>query len=317
MAQVTRQFGEMDPECAAKQKFAAWRAAEVRSALKEGRAPTPLPQKMDELPLDDRYNLAAELNCKRPLGLGPGLGVLWVSMLRSRVADCGSNGFNPSRRACAGRGVQTAASFFFCRELSRASNRATLHDRFCCLGDRERPHHFGCERVSGVCIPSSSFDSLSSSVVQRAPSAHKHTGGLHAHVPLPLRSTLRTAGGWGEGGAVPRAHTRLTRGVVSGGGGGGGGVHSALEAELAMLERDLHSQVGSSAAQPDTTPMPPPPAAPAFVAPPVRSPLSQHPRGVPKNQGNCLAERNAQDATHDQRGRRDGRQRGHAACRRS
>ena len=50
MAQVTRQFGEMDPECAAKQKFAAWRAAEVRSALKEGRAPTPLPQKMDELP---------------------------------------------------------------------------------------------------------------------------------------------------------------------------------------------------------------------------------------------------------------------------
>jgi vacuolar protein sorting-associated protein VTA1 len=56
LTQVTRQFGEMDPECAAKQKFAAWRAAEVRSALKQGRAPTPLAQKVDEFPLDDKYD---------------------------------------------------------------------------------------------------------------------------------------------------------------------------------------------------------------------------------------------------------------------
>jgi hypothetical protein len=57
--------------------------------------------------------------------------------------------------------------------------------------------------------------------------------------------------------------------------GGADGVRSALEAELAMLERDLHSQAGSSAAQPD---LPLPPAAPAIVAPPVRSPLNT--RGV-------------------------------------
>lgn len=50
--EVTRQFGEMDSECAAKQKFAAWRAAEVRAACKEGRAPAPL-QPVVDTALDD------------------------------------------------------------------------------------------------------------------------------------------------------------------------------------------------------------------------------------------------------------------------
>lgn len=102
LAQVTRQFGEMDPECAAKQKFAAWRAAEVRSALKEGRPPTPLPPKVEELPLDDRYDL------------------------RRAVLERGAF----ARRFGIGAAFRFAVTCY--------ANRATLNDCFCCLGDRER-----------------------------------------------------------------------------------------------------------------------------------------------------------------------------------
>ena len=35
--EVLRQFGDLAPEHAAKQKYAAWRAAEIRAAVKEGR----------------------------------------------------------------------------------------------------------------------------------------------------------------------------------------------------------------------------------------------------------------------------------------
>ena len=41
--EVLRQFGELAPETAAKQKYAAWRAAEIRAAVKEGRAPVAAP----------------------------------------------------------------------------------------------------------------------------------------------------------------------------------------------------------------------------------------------------------------------------------
>ena len=41
--EVLRQFGELPPDLAAKQKYAAWRAADIRGALKEGRAPGPPP----------------------------------------------------------------------------------------------------------------------------------------------------------------------------------------------------------------------------------------------------------------------------------
>ena len=41
--EVLRQFGDLAPEHAAKQKYAAWRAAEIRAAVKEGRPPAAAP----------------------------------------------------------------------------------------------------------------------------------------------------------------------------------------------------------------------------------------------------------------------------------
>ena len=46
--EVLRQWGELAPELAAKQKYAAWRAAEIRSAVKEGRLPAPAPSSQTE-----------------------------------------------------------------------------------------------------------------------------------------------------------------------------------------------------------------------------------------------------------------------------
>ena len=41
--EVLRQFGDLAPEHAARQKYAAWRAAEIRAAVKEGRPPAAAP----------------------------------------------------------------------------------------------------------------------------------------------------------------------------------------------------------------------------------------------------------------------------------
>lgn len=39
--QILRQFGELAPELADMQKYAAWKAADISIALREGRTPTP------------------------------------------------------------------------------------------------------------------------------------------------------------------------------------------------------------------------------------------------------------------------------------
>ena len=45
---VARQFGALAPELAAKQKYAAWRAGHIRTALKQGRQPAPAGGVSDE-----------------------------------------------------------------------------------------------------------------------------------------------------------------------------------------------------------------------------------------------------------------------------
>ena len=42
---MLNQFGELDDELLSKQRYCAWRAAELRKALREGRQPTPPPSK--------------------------------------------------------------------------------------------------------------------------------------------------------------------------------------------------------------------------------------------------------------------------------
>lgn len=39
--QILRQFGELAPELEDMQKYAAWKAADINKALREGRTPTP------------------------------------------------------------------------------------------------------------------------------------------------------------------------------------------------------------------------------------------------------------------------------------
>ncbi|KAL3685758.1 hypothetical protein R1sor_003780 [Riccia sorocarpa] len=46
--EVLHQFGEIDPELEQKQKYAVWKAADIRKALSEGRKPTPGPPGGDE-----------------------------------------------------------------------------------------------------------------------------------------------------------------------------------------------------------------------------------------------------------------------------
>ena len=41
MVQILRQFGELPPDLAEKQRYAAWKVADIRKALREGRSPTP------------------------------------------------------------------------------------------------------------------------------------------------------------------------------------------------------------------------------------------------------------------------------------
>lgn len=41
--QILAQFGELAPDVAEKQRYAAWRAADINKALREGRTPTPVP----------------------------------------------------------------------------------------------------------------------------------------------------------------------------------------------------------------------------------------------------------------------------------
>jgi vacuolar protein sorting-associated protein VTA1 len=69
--EVLRQFGELEPDVAAKQKYAAWRAADIRAAVKEGRAPAPPPSATaapdDGAPLGD-----APSDAWAPAQPGPG-----------------------------------------------------------------------------------------------------------------------------------------------------------------------------------------------------------------------------------------------------
>eukprot|EP00854_Cymbomonas_tetramitiformis_P025736 gene25736-31479_t len=46
--EVLQQFGEVNPEVEARQKYAAWKSADIRKALREGRTPTPGPPGGDE-----------------------------------------------------------------------------------------------------------------------------------------------------------------------------------------------------------------------------------------------------------------------------
>ena len=39
--QILRQFGELAPDLAERQRYAAWKVADIRKALREGRTPTP------------------------------------------------------------------------------------------------------------------------------------------------------------------------------------------------------------------------------------------------------------------------------------
>ncbi|XP_021287400.1 protein HOMOLOG OF MAMMALIAN LYST-INTERACTING PROTEIN 5 [Herrania umbratica] len=46
--EIINQFGPLQPDLEQKQKYAAWKAADIRKALKEGRKPTPGPPNDDE-----------------------------------------------------------------------------------------------------------------------------------------------------------------------------------------------------------------------------------------------------------------------------
>lgn len=56
--QILAQFGELAPDVAEKQRYAAWRAADINKALREGRTPTPVPT-ADELDAIDDAQPAA------------------------------------------------------------------------------------------------------------------------------------------------------------------------------------------------------------------------------------------------------------------
>ncbi|KAI3964545.1 hypothetical protein MKW92_021228 [Papaver armeniacum] len=50
--EILNQFGEIQPELEQRQKYAAWKAADIRKALKEGRKPEPGPPGGDKDELD-------------------------------------------------------------------------------------------------------------------------------------------------------------------------------------------------------------------------------------------------------------------------
>jgi vacuolar protein sorting-associated protein VTA1 len=54
--EVLNQFGELQPDIEQKQKYAAWKAADIRKAIKEGRKPVPGPPGGDQ-DLDTEYDL--------------------------------------------------------------------------------------------------------------------------------------------------------------------------------------------------------------------------------------------------------------------
>lgn len=66
--QILNQFGELQQDVIARQRYAAWRAAEIRKAIKEGRAPTPPPAANNEVQpvmpsLAQGYLGVEHLNC--------------------------------------------------------------------------------------------------------------------------------------------------------------------------------------------------------------------------------------------------------------
>jgi vacuolar protein sorting-associated protein VTA1 len=48
LVQILRQWGELSPDLADMQRYAAWKAADIRKALREGRTPTPGPPEAAE-----------------------------------------------------------------------------------------------------------------------------------------------------------------------------------------------------------------------------------------------------------------------------
>ena len=46
--EILRQFGEIDEDLSSKQRYAAWKAADIRKAIREGRKPTPGPSASEE-----------------------------------------------------------------------------------------------------------------------------------------------------------------------------------------------------------------------------------------------------------------------------
>lgn len=74
--EVLHQFGPLPPEAAARQRFAAWRAADIRKALREGRVPDapPAPAPTAEMSAEDEALLQRSLDEPQPPEAGPSTG---------------------------------------------------------------------------------------------------------------------------------------------------------------------------------------------------------------------------------------------------
>ena len=79
--QILRQFGELPADMVERQQYAAWKAADIRKALREGRSPTPGPPvKDDDLDLPDipGQSLAAPAESKCNAVSRTEMEVLWL-----------------------------------------------------------------------------------------------------------------------------------------------------------------------------------------------------------------------------------------------